>query len=235
MLGWVGIGEKILRLPRSDVSRHPHQPKAILTAGSEDASRLSDGHFNGHVNGLPNGNEHIVPVFSKRNTPNHHNYTHDEPPPSSSLAPMPVRRLSTRLLLSTFVKSLICFSIQGLFHDLPFIPLHANTHPNQPPLTAFHPRNWLLSTPFFALQPFALALEAIWKYHYRRMKSATLGIRPGMEPGMLIMAERWVGFWVVWIWLGWTGRYAVRGFAHAGMCDWDGMSGFCVLHRLWMW
>lgn len=140
------------------------------------------------------------------------------------------RQLTTEIALTNFVKSVIVFTITGLLHDVPFLLTHLNeTHPVLPksiPLS-----DWLVVTPFFVAQPFAIVIEAVIKRVYRRLKAAR-GIKLATEPDWLVTIERTVGFLAVWVWLGWSAKAYVSGMARLSVMNWHGFRSFSLTSGL---
>jgi hypothetical protein len=81
-----------------------------------------------------------------------------------------------------------------------------------------YPTSWtdtLTTTPFFALQPFGLAVEAFVKRLWRIQKRSAL--KGGKEPAWLVSLERTIGFvWTCW-WLGSTAQFYVQALTMAGL------------------
>ena len=120
-------------------------------------------------------------------------------------------RMTLGMMASNFTKSLIVFGLSGLIHDLGIVALNMSWKPD------FTWRDCLVLTPFFAIQPVGLALEAALKSLYRGWKLKWQGQSPGPQPAWLTFFERLVGFIWTWTWLGWTAGWWVEGLCQAGM------------------
>ena len=101
----------------------------------------------------------------------------------------------------------------------------------------------MVTTPFFVVQPLALAVEAIVKRQWRAWKlrrlpqwlldsnkqrqlvterKAAAGTQDkrtdgSAEPARLVFAERLIGFVWTWVWLGWSARWFVSGLPRSGI------------------
>jgi hypothetical protein len=146
--------------------------------------------------------------------------------PAHPLKTTPSRQLTTEIALTNFAKSVIVFTLTGVLHDAPFLLTHLNkTHPVLPKSILLS--DWLVVTPFFVAQPFAIVVEAAIKRVYRRMKAAR-GISLGSEPDWLVTMERAIGFLAVWVWLGWSARAYVSGMARLNVANWVGVKSFSL-------
>ena len=78
--------------------------------------------------------------------------------------------------------------------------------------TPFGWSDFILTTPFFVLQPFALAAEEIVKGRWRSWKRAR-----GEDGGdRWVLFERLVGFVWTWVWLGWSAQWYIKGWVGIG-------------------
>ncbi|OCF61915.1 hypothetical protein L486_01579 [Kwoniella mangroviensis CBS 10435] len=213
VLGWIGIGENILGLTHTGISSHPTippVPKSQTLSNGNGASSPSN----------PSG----------QITPSHPLPTSPLPPidphPNS---PRSIRRkMSTRLMVQNLIKSFITFLLSGLSHDIGSLALILKNHRHQ----EIYLSDVLRLTPFFIVQPFALAFEALIKTHWRTWKAnhhptwskhrEGRGGERGNEPGWLVLTERLVGFIWTWTWLGYTARFFVEGTAQLGAFRRDG-------------
>ncbi|WRT69570.1 uncharacterized protein IL334_006558 [Kwoniella shivajii] len=139
------------------------------------------------------------------------------PIPTSSPR-LPTRRMSSKLMIQNLIKSLITFLLSGLNHDVGSLALILKNHPKN---QAVYLSDVMRLTPFFVLQPFALAVEALFKTLWRRLKSKSY--MKGQEPTWLTFMERIIGFIWTWVWLGYTARYFVEGMAQLGVYRRDGV------------
>lgn len=195
-VGWVGIGEKILRLPRSGISSHSHNVDRHRHISPLDKMRSGD-----KTGSTPND---ATPRGSRDVTPSH-------PLPTSTTSP----RIPPEITLSNLLKSTIAFTLSGLLHDLPAPLLHLNRSPKTTSLALGY-RDLIYTTPFFAIQPLALAAEALIKRRYRSWK-VSRGIARGSEHPALVFAERLFSFVVVWTWLFWCSGWYVSGVGRMGV------------------
>lgn len=200
IFGWLGIGETILGLPHSG---------KIFTKRS---------------NALPSS-----PVISPSTRTSNFTDTDDTrtPSPSHPISSIPARTTrdtSTKYMLSNFFKSLLVFTLTGLYHDLPSYILQVHT---APPYSLIPLNDCFPTTGFFMLQPFALAIEAYVKRYWRGWKNSVCsssakeaksgdGPRRG-EPAWIMTLERIVGFIWTWWWIGYTARFFVVGLTRAGL------------------
>ena len=195
MLGWVGIGEHILGLP---VSGHVSEPLAARSAPDEARSSATAP----SASGTPNPSRAVSP-------------SHPVPAAAAPAA----RKMTLRIALANLVKSLIVFTLCGLMHDFPAWTF--TTHGDSTRRITLSYTSLIYTTPFFAIQPLALAVEALIKRQYRRAK-VNAGLAKGTEPRALVFAERLVGFVVVWYWIGWTSGWYVAGVARMRLYMWEG-------------
>ncbi|WVQ79255.1 hypothetical protein IAT38_001351 [Cryptococcus sp. DSM 104549] len=150
-------------------------------------------------------------TYSGRVSPNH--------PIPTNAPQLPSRRMSPRLMAENLIKSLAVFTLSGLQHDCGTLALLLKTRPEK----ALVLGDVLLLTPFFVMQPLALAAEAGVKTAWRGWKFAAhpewrrgAGGKGGGEPGWLVFIERLVGFVWTWVWLGWSAMWFVDGLAGSG-------------------
>ena len=166
------------------------------------------------------------PIASGRTSPSH-------PVPSSSKPSRP--RLTAKLALSNFTKSLIVFTLSGLLHDCGTYSLLLVNTPLNRPAPAL--RQAFVVTPFFLAQPFALVAEALLKTKYRQWKTS---VYPQWKekgyPQYLMIGETVVGFALTWIWLGWSAGWFVEGLVKSGMFSREvGRPVFPSLLGGWIW
>ncbi|WVQ75037.1 hypothetical protein IAR50_004646 [Cryptococcus sp. DSM 104548] len=132
--------------------------------------------------------------------------------------PLPVKRMTVHLMFQNLVKSTIVFALSGLQHDLGTYALLSKTRPGQN--ITLH--DALVLTPFFVVQPLALAGEAAiktvwrgWKFKaHPTWKKGSVGYTG--EPGWLVFSERLIGFVWTWCWLGTSAKFYVAGAVNAG-------------------
>ena len=188
----------------------------------------------------------LTPAASGRTSPTH-------PIPTAPL--QATKRLQMPIVLSNLIKSLIVFTLTGLIHDQSVYWMYKwYTFPGSPWLIET-PQNskgkWIndelkwtdamVTTPFFVIQPLALAVEAIVKRQWRAWKlrrhpqwllnsnkrrldsgsnaRTAAQVNDGadaVEPAWLVFVERLIGFVWTWVWLGWSARWFVTGFASIG-------------------
>lgn len=192
LFGWLGIGETILGLPHSGISARPRPPKEqSLLRGSDRNSAASES----QTSTRPASPAHPLPST-----------------PASSGKRTP----SVKVQMANFTKSLIVFTLTGLYHDLPccLVLLHTRS-----PDYTIRFADCFATSLFFMLQPFALAFEATVKRYWRYWKvSAHPAWKNGAsEPAWVVTLERAIGFVWTWWWLGHTARYFVVGLTHAGL------------------
>jgi hypothetical protein len=168
-VGWTGIGETLLRLPRSGPSPFPQVP---LQSGISKPAK-SD------------------PIT---------------PGTTSPANPLPQKHTSTGMQLANFTKSFMVFLVGGLLHDVGTWALFKNWDKE------YGFWDCMVLTPFFVLQPFALAFEAIFKKNYRAIKRHYIK----EDPKWLSNTEHFITFAWTWIWLGWSAKYWVEGLAKIG-------------------
>lgn len=125
-----------------------------------------------------------------------------------------------KLAIFNLIKSLLVFTLCGLIHDCGAYSLLLLNTPVGAPIPAS--RNALVLTPFFVVQPFALAFEALLKAKYRKWKS---GVYPRWRvdgyPKRLVVIERVIGFTLTWVWLGWSAGWFVEGLTKSGFFSRD--------------
>ncbi|WWD20169.1 hypothetical protein CI109_104645 [Kwoniella shandongensis] len=153
---------------------------------------------------------------SSQNSPNPSGQVSPSHPLPTTAPQLPTRKLSPRLMLQNLIKSLIVFGISGLHHDLGVLKLFWKFAPPGARMTL---RERYILTPFFFVQPLALAVEAAVKTSWRgwKLKTHPEWKKGGEgEPGWLVLLERAIGFAWTWIWLGWTAGWFVEGLANMG-------------------
>lgn len=142
-----------------------------------------------------------TPSPSGRVSPNH--------PIPTTPTQLPSKRMTPMLMFQNLVKSTIVFGLSGLQHDCGTLVLLMKTHPGK--IRYF--KDILILTPFFVIQPLALAGEAMVKTTWRGWKSRSHPTwKLGKQPGWLTFVERLLGFIgcrreryiPVW-WAGWCG------------------------------
>ncbi|OWZ54431.1 hypothetical protein C349_03549 [Cryptococcus neoformans var. grubii Br795] len=146
-----------------------------------------------------------TPSPSGRVSPNH--------PIPTTPTQLPSKRMTPMLMFQNLVKSTIVFGLSGLQHDCGTLVLLMKTHPGK--IRYF--KDILILTPFFVIQPLALAGEAMVKTTWRGWKSRSHPTwKLGKQPGWLTFVERLLGFIWTWVWLGWSAGWFVRGTTEAG-------------------
>jgi len=122
-------------------------------------------------------------------------------------------------MLANLLKSLIVFTMTAGIHEQACFILLLHTNPAG---KTVHWTDAIVTTPFFVLQPFALAFEAAvksawrgWKikHHSNWRKSNT----KHAEPAWLVFLERLVGFVWTWWWIGWSAGWFVRAVTRIGL------------------
>ncbi|ODN78597.1 hypothetical protein L202_04202 [Cryptococcus amylolentus CBS 6039] len=139
-------------------------------------------------------------------------------PTTGQSVQLPVKKMTTRLMFQNLVKSTIVFALSGLQHDLGTYALLSKTRANQN-ITL---QDALILTPFFVIQPLALAGEAAvktvwrgWKFKaHPTWKKGSVGYTG--QPGWLVLSERLLGFIWTWFWLGTSAKYFVKGTVTGG-------------------
>ncbi|WVW86750.1 hypothetical protein I302_108804 [Kwoniella bestiolae CBS 10118] len=204
VLGWIGIGENLLGLTHTGISSHPSVPPTSKTT-------LASGSFDSSSRNSPNPSGQISP---------------SHPLPSSAIpnsdSPIIRRKMSTKLMVQNLIKSFITFLLSGIIHDVGSLALLLK---NRSSGDTIYLNDVLRLTPFFIVQPFALAIEALIKTCWRTWKSRkhpSWKRGKGGEPGWLVTTERLIGFIWTWVWLGFTARPFVEGMAQLGAYRRDG-------------
>ena len=180
------IGEKILRLPSSDPSRHNLEQQQRQPPKSQQAKIVKESE-SVHASGVES--------------------------PAHPIPTSPAKGITATLAISNLIKGTMAFTISGLLHDIPAGIMYLNSHPSaihEPISLNF--RSIIYTTPFFTIQALALAFEAVVKRTYRRFKISR-GIAKGSEPEWLVFIERLFSFICVWTWLCRTSRIYVEGVA----------------------
>lgn len=126
--------------------------------------------------------------------------------------------MTLKIAFANLLKSFIVFTLCGLTHDIPAWTFA--THGDSTQHITLSYQSLIYTTPFFAIQPLALALEALIKRQYRRAK-VNAGLAKGTEPPALVFVERLVGFVIVWYWIGWTSGWYVAGVARMRLYMWE--------------
>nr|ODN91069.1 hypothetical protein L203_01271 [Cryptococcus depauperatus CBS 7841] len=146
-----------------------------------------------------------TPSLSGQVSPNH-------PLPTTPIN-LPAKRMTTRLMLQNLIKSIVVFALSGLQHDCGTLHLLRKTHS----LKLISWRYVLALSPFFVVQPLALAVEALWKALWRGQKARwCLMWKLHGQPEWLTFTERLLGFIWTWVWLGWSARWFIVGTVRAG-------------------
>ncbi|ORX37889.1 hypothetical protein BD324DRAFT_623677 [Kockovaella imperatae] len=234
--GWRGIGETILRLPPTGLSVKLAQGRAQTSlSNSKVKSELSPQ--------IPHTSASSSTVSSGRTSPTH---------PIPTAPSQSIRSLHTPDLINNLIKSAIVFFLTGVLHDqstyfmlkdyfypgsswlatsksMPSIHVSPGRNPN------FHWTDAIVTTPFFAIQPLALAFEALVKRQWRayKVRHHPEWLQASREPPWLVYAERATSFTFTWVWLGWSAHWFVAGIprtgAYAKMVDesasWSPVSG----------
>lgn len=145
------------------------------------------------------------------------------PTPPTSGRSSPVRTVAASKRQSAgsamgvnLAKSLIVFTLSGLHHDYgSFIRLLDAVGRGDPCFRV------MKLTPFFAIQPLALAFEAVAKHRWRAVKRAQWGAdyktRAGAVPAWVGVMERVVGLVWMWMFLGWSAGWFVEGLSQMGV------------------
>lgn len=150
-----------------------------------------------------------TPLTSGRVTPSH-------PVPSASLAAasqQTKKAFGIGLLLSNYIKSTLVFGLCGLLHDTACTRMLLD-NPHEP-LATVRWRDAFAVTPFFLVQPLALACEAIVKNLWRSYKRTHYAF--GAIPACLASAEKFVGFASTWLFLGYSARLWIPGLLRTGI------------------
>ena len=183
----------------------------------------------------------LTPNASGRASPSH---------PIPTTPTQSTRRLRLPSTLNNLIKSVLVFTLTGLHHDQSmYLILRWYNYPGSPwlastPKDAITPgpnpyMKWtdgLITTPFFAVQPLALVVEAVVKRQWRAWKVRNHpewfgvhkpnGISNGVanghaprrtgEPDWLVFVERLINFTFTWVWLGWSAAPFVAGLPKTG-------------------
>lgn len=116
--------------------------------------------------------------------------------------------------LINFIKSLIVFTLTGLYHDLPSYLLLLRT---STPGTSIPLVDCFSTMTFFILQPIGICVGSVVKRFWKSWKLASRSKRGKREPRWLITLERIMGFVWTWSWLGYTSRYFILGITRSGI------------------
>ncbi|BEI83310.1 hypothetical protein CcaverHIS002_0311780 [Cutaneotrichosporon cavernicola] len=114
---------------------------------------------------------------------------------------------------SNLIKSVLVFTLSGLYHDISSVLLLLDALGRRETINA---RDVLSLSPFFLVQPIAIAAEAFLVPRFRAIKRAR-GIQRHDEGPLLTLVERAAGFAYVWLWLGWSAGFFVDGMARLGV------------------
>ncbi|KAL7422971.1 hypothetical protein Q5752_002269 [Cryptotrichosporon argae] len=244
VLCWVGIGERVLGLPHSGEPTRPRPPVASAAVGLRlaPAPPGSETDKLGPITAAPSASTLLSPAASTSPSPSSSASPSPSPSPSgrsSPSNPLPIAPASRAppkplaLYASNLAKSVIVFLVSGLMHDWGTLVLTLDA------VGRGEPRAWadaLVLTPFFAVQPAGLVVEAIVKRLWRSFKRdhSGHGPRKASEDGTgaaaekvpvtpaLVLVERAVGFVWTWVWLGYTARHFVEGMCRIGVWEHDG-------------
>lgn len=234
-IGWVLIGERLLRMPPTGENvknpkprpvepaapsiKHkgvehakdniiadivpPTPPPDTPPADDNDNSNLDtldklgkvDGHLSSHLRRRQATQQPAMPLT---------------PPDSgrSSPAQRTKRQSKVPSMVVNLAKSVIVFLLSGLHHDYASIVLLLDAiGRGDAPFSAIN------LTPFFVVQPLALAAEAIFKHMWRAFKRR-VGLK---ETPALREAERVVALVWMWVFLGWSAGWFVEGMSRIGV------------------
>lgn len=237
LVGWLGIGETILGLPESG-PRARQIPLPDPTYGPLKL-RLTSSNTISSTNGVRSGEgawpsrsetEHPSPSpsgsgsSSRPPTPDHP--VPNTPPKRSS------RGISFRMTMVNLIKSLFVFTLTGIEHDISTYVLLLQTASGRGKAISWI--DAVVTTPFFALQPFGIATEAVIKRSWRSNKLAH-PTWAKQEPKWLVLAERTFGFVLTWWFVGLAAQYYVVGATKAGMFRREGQPQYPSLFGGLIW
>ncbi|KAL7418533.1 hypothetical protein Q5752_006991 [Cryptotrichosporon argae] len=191
-LCWIGIGENLLGLKHTGEAPHP-RPATPLT--SESSALLVASPIPALGSSRATADTTASPSISARSLP-------------ANLVLLTTRSTPLKLYAHNFIKSSLVFVVSGLMHDAGSLVLaiRAAGRGAAPGWT-----DVFVLTPFFAVQPIGLVVEALARRAWRRVRPAT-GAR-------FVTLERAVGFAWTWAWLGYTAAAFVEGVARLGVWD----------------
>jgi len=120
------------------------------------------------------------------------------------------------LVLGNLIKSLIVFTLTAAEHDWCCFILLQHTAPPGKPVRL---TDAIVTAPFFMIQPFGLAIEAIVKARWRGRKSRYRNSLEERKPesALLVYVEKLVGFVWTWSWLFWTAGWFLDAIVHIGL------------------
>ncbi|BEJ06645.1 hypothetical protein CcaverHIS641_0311670 [Cutaneotrichosporon cavernicola] len=209
---WVGLGEGVLGLPPSGLQLYR---RAVTQPSSDSAPTLggSTKLRNGKLRNRPGPLDTTRPASGSSTpiefSPNGASAASDSSPQlaeSPSPSPPPTA-------WSNLIKSVLVFTLSGLYHDISSVLLLLDALGRRETINA---RDVLSLSPFFLVQPIAIAAEAFLVPRFRAIKRAR-GIQRHDEGPLLTLVERAAGFAYVWLWLGWSAGFFVDGMARLGV------------------
>ncbi|BEJ14147.1 hypothetical protein CspHIS471_0313210 [Cutaneotrichosporon sp. HIS471] len=215
---WVGLGEIVLGLPPSGLQLN----RRAVTRPSSDSAPTLGGSTKLRIRPAPLD---VTPPASGSSTPiikfspNGASAASDSsaqlapPTPPTSPSPSPPPTTHRAGMWSNLIKSVLVFTFSGLYHDISSVLLLLDALGRR---ETINPRDVLSLSPFFLVQPIAIAAEVLLVPRYRAMKRAH-GIQRHGEGPLLTLVERAAGFAYVWLWLGWSAGFFVEGMARLGV------------------
>lgn len=142
------------------------------------------------------------------------------------------RGISFRMTMVNLIKSLFVFTLTGIEHDISTYVLLLQTASGRGKAISWI--DAVVTTPFFALQPFGIATEAVIKRSWRSNQLAH-PTWAKQEPKWLVLAERTFGFVLTWWFVGWAAQYYVVGATKAGMFRREGQPQYPSLFGGLIW
>lgn len=223
---WVGVCEKLLGLTPSGESVSNPRPKPVAKPKDGAKVKTATAHVtNGSMPKTPPPEDVDRPVASP---PTNDITLPISPPDSGRSTPVshPVSRPPRASTLTNLFKSFVVFTFSGLHHDWGSLVLMLDAAGRGETVQW---RTLFSLSPFFILQPVALAFEVVVKRQWRAFKHSQ-----GWPHAQLSTFERLVGFTWTWVWLGWSAGYFVQGMSTIGVWQ-HGPGKTFVSAVAWVW
>lgn len=221
--GWVFVGETILGLPVSGVSslatKAPRPEAKILQAVSALNNKGVEA-----KNNIANGNG---TTSAKPSVVSRHIKSAADTPMSGRLSPSNPIPAGPNVM-ANFIKSVVTFTMSGVHHDYGTVILLLDQL-GRGERKAISWTDVFGVTPFFFVQPFGLALEAIVKRQWRGVKKKQMVSESTASFIEFVLGNTWT-----WVWLGWTAGWYVRTLTEIGAYQaFPGKPIFSITETLW--